>query len=425
MANISKDEFIDQLKEAKSSIENAKTEIAANVPGSEKYFDQAREMLEGYINDFTNIPRICIIGSTGMGKSSLINHLFDAPVAKVNAVISETKVSTVYKYPEEEPFLEVVDTRGLNEVFQSLESEKQLISDLTNHRPHLILYVTDANSRAGVDRELLFLKTLLDECKNIFKRDVGCLIFANRVDGISPSGFDKLPVTPWGEVKEGELKHKEIKRKVLCEKLEWFNTILATVGFVERPEVVFTALKWQPEKVFWNKEEAMEKVFSKSSISLLLAFGQVEQLKTEIEKGLEMLCQELVIRFSLISVTVCWNPLPISDALILCPLQIALLKIIKAIGNKGNLSTFEIFKFIGLGSQTGKYCANQLLKLLPVVGQVANMTIAGMMTYGIGQIGIAHFVRGWGVEKMEKLKDFAQFKAEVEEILKRYKNSKK
>lgn len=422
---MTKELFVTNLKATLQNLEEQKNKLLnKTVPGAVKYIDQASDIISGYISDFDGLPRICVIGSTGVGKSSLINHILDIPVAKTNAVFSETVTTSSYFYPKNDPVVEIIDTRGLNEILEAENTEKQLIQDLTDKRPHLIIYLTSAHNKAGVDREVEFIKYLLATCKINFGREVGCVVFANKADALSPSGFDKLPSSPW------QLKNKEdsevvaLKRQNLIDKVEWLDSIIQKIKIEPKPVILPTAIKWTPEKVFWNREEAMKVIFQASTPSLLVAFGNCEVAQDNITERLEAITQEIAVRFAIISATVCWNPFPVSDAVILCPLQTAMIELIKTIGGKGSLGTWEIFKFVGLGSQASKYVANQLLKFLPGLGNVVNSTIAATTTYGIARIAIAHYVHGWGKEKLETLKDFAQFKNDVEEILKKANKNK-
>lgn len=418
-------DFVEELKKAKSHLLAEKTGIIKNVPGAANYIDEAAGIIDGYIKDFDGLPRIAFAGATGVGKSSLINLIFDAPIAVTNAVYSETKCSTSYFYPTNDPFVEVIDTRGLNEVFAAVESEKQLIKEILENRPHVVFYVVDATSRAGIDRELQFVEQLTKQCRETFKRDLNVILVMNKCDGITPSGFGNLPDGSWRVDNAADDNKKAVKRENISQKVDWLKKLLAdSTKLMPRPIIIPAALQWHPEKIFWNCDELMSETFRQSSSALLFAFGQSEKVREGLTGRLEELCEELIIRFSIIAATVCWNPLPISDAVILGPLQLTMIKIIKAMGDKGTLSETELMGFIGLYSNLGKILANQVFKFIPVIGHVANSSVASVMTYGIGKIAVAHFIKGYGKEKLEGLKDFAQFKTYVEEIIKKRRGQK-
>lgn len=409
--------FIEQLNDALKQLREESVGLVGRLPTLKKSFDEAEEIIRGFIKDLEELPRICVVGSTGMGKSTLINHIIDFPIAATDAVFSKTQYAHSYFYPQNEPVCEIVDTRGLNEVFNQVAAEKQLIEELASRRPHLIIFVADAAGRAGLDRELTFLKQLLDHCSGLFRREVGCLIIANRCDGITPAGFASLPEHEWQKTHANDNPRIVEKRKNISEKLALIKKVVADTGFRRAPEVLPAAMMWQPEKKFWNREAVMAEVFSQSPTNVLFAFGQLDQMSANINKTLELIAQEIIIKFSIVSATVCWNPFPVPDAFVLMPLQVAMINAIKAMKMTGDLDAIGIMKIVGLASQAGKMTANAILKILPGVGQAINATIAATVTYGLGKIAIAHYIYGWGPDKLAALADFAQFREEVEKLL--------
>lgn len=409
--------FAGQLQKVIEQLREESQGVVGRLPTLKKSFEEAEDIIRGFVKDLEELPRVCVVGSTGMGKSTLINHILDMPVAATDAVFSTTRHAHAYFYPENAPVCEIVDTRGLNEVFNQVEAEKQLIEELASRRPHLILFVCDAVGRSGIDRELTFLKQLLDHCSNLFHREVGCLILANRCDGITPAGFGNLPEHKWQVAQRNDNPRIVEKRKNIKEKLELIKKVVAATGFRRVPEVLPAAMTWQPEKKFWNRESVMAEVFRQSPTNVLFAFGQLEQMSANINKTLELIAQEIIIKFSIVSATICWNPFPVPDAFVLMPIQVAMINAVKAMKMTGDLDAAGIMKIVGLASQAGRMAANAILKIVPGVGQAINSTVAATITYGLGRIAIAHYIYGWGPDKLAALADFAQFREEVEKFL--------
>ena len=81
-----------------------------------------RERLEKELNDLLRLvedirsPRFMLFGRRGAGKSSLINAIFDAYVAKTGAVEAQTGEPQWYEYERDGKKAEILDTRGILEV---------------------------------------------------------------------------------------------------------------------------------------------------------------------------------------------------------------------------------------------------------------------------------------------------------------------
>ncbi len=60
-------------------------------------------------------PRVLIIGRRGAGKSSIVNALFKARVARVGSVLSETGKASWHTFSNSQGSIEILDTRGLGD----------------------------------------------------------------------------------------------------------------------------------------------------------------------------------------------------------------------------------------------------------------------------------------------------------------------
>ena len=385
--------FIDALRETIRSLEEEQRSLLAKNPAVSGSLTQAIEMLKGYLQDCEGVPRIAVLGVTGVGKSTFINHLFGQEIACTNAVLSETKSMEVFGFPPPDGTLfEVCDTRGLGEIGRSAEVKRQLISDLMRNRPHLLAYMFDAGRRDAIDAELAFLRELTDECAGKFGRDSRHMFILNRCDTLSPSGFDKCPGLPWDKPMPGEPPTAESKRKSIAGRLEWFDRQLERAGFSDRAALVPCALEWSDgSKRAWNQESLVRALHAQASPSLLLGFGDTSFLTAR----LEAIAYEIVERFALIAGAISAASLPISDIALLIPLQFAMVKVVRAFGQKGTLSPEGLFKVVGVVGQGGKMLAGSLLKFLPGIGNLVNASVAGSMTYGLGKLAIDHYLHGF------------------------------
>ncbi|MFZ2957960.1 MAG: GTPase [Candidatus Ozemobacteraceae bacterium] len=400
--------FVAALEEAIEKLQQEKASLLARNPLVARPIDDAIQTLKNYLADCQGIPRIGILGVTGVGKSTLINHMFGTEVAGVDATSTATQTMTTYGFPPPAgDCFEVCDTRGLGEVAHSREVKLRLEQELLANRPHLLTYLVDAGRRDGIDKELAILKELSEACERKFFRRPGHLFVMTRCDTMSPSGFDKLPSLPLITENAGaESTLLAAKRKNLVHRMQWFNENLARFGFSTEQTAVPCALEWaESSRRHWNRGGLIETLHRQSSTGLLLSFSDSGQLT----ERLEMLAMEIVFRFSMVAAGIGAASFPISDIAIILPLQYAMLLVISAFGNKGTSSPQALFRAVGISGQGGKWVASSLLKFLPGLGNYVNSAVAGSFTCGLGYLAIQHYLHGKLPEaKYLNLFDFAE-----------------
>ena len=119
----------------------------------------------------------------------------------------------------------------------------------------------------------------------------------------------------------------------------------------------------------------------------------------------------IIKRFSTIAGGIGANPIPLSDIIILTPLQLLLIAIIALLSgrevSKDNLKpVYEFLSAMGINvgiAYGAKALARQLVKVIPVGGTVISAGIASQTTYAVGKSAELYFFKGKNV-KPEKLK---------------------
>jgi len=100
-----------------------------------------KKLMEGI--DSHRPPRIFLIGRTGAGKSSLINALCGAYVAKVSDTKSCTENAEIYQCKENDRVLmEILDTRGIAEsesLDETISAEEMLINQINEFSPDVAI----------------------------------------------------------------------------------------------------------------------------------------------------------------------------------------------------------------------------------------------------------------------------------------------
>lgn len=133
-----------------------------------------------------------VIGSSGAGKSSLINHLAGEEVAIVSHVSTGTQHTTGYKLSEK---LTIVDTRGTDEIGAAEETWQNVRELILNLAPGIIIWCMDGSLRKELDSQFAGIEKMLADVFEKTRLDPKICIIANKMDLIEPAGFEQLPET--------------------------------------------------------------------------------------------------------------------------------------------------------------------------------------------------------------------------------------
>ena len=402
MRNEKRELFRNALAKAVATLESEKETWLGRIPGLKGQYEEAIQSLRGLISDVEGVPRLILAGNTGVGKSTLINNLMGQEVAAVGVVQSETATHAVYGYPPPAgDQFELIDTRGLNELFNADVVRAQLQRDLLATRPHLLIGMVRLDKKDSIDRELGFFRELQHDAQQKFQRPLHSLLVGSFTDGITPSGFGHLPPEPWRTAVAGEAAPVSDKREIIARKLSWLQEQAREQGLTHT-RCVPVAMQWGERRLFWNRTDLMEALTSQATVGLLLGMGNA----ASVEETMAEYAYGVTLHFAQIAGTLCLNPIPLSDALILVPLQFAMLRSLSAFGSRGTMSPEALIEAAGVAAFIGKNLAKTMIKVLPG-GQLLNAAVAGALTFALGHIAIRHFVYG-ELPHADKLDLFAQ-----------------
>jgi uncharacterized protein (DUF697 family) len=115
------------------------------------------------------------------------------------------------------------------------------------------------------------------------------------------------------------------------------------------------------------------------------------------------LANVLVKSCSTIALTIGLAPVPLSDALIIAPLQVVMVSSVAHLGGRAwnRKAAAEWLGSMGLVGGAGlgfRWAAQQLAKLVPGAGSIVSGSVAGAGTVALGQSAIAYFLRERGDE---------------------------
>ncbi|HPB48240.1 MAG TPA: 50S ribosome-binding GTPase, partial [Exilispira sp.] len=456
------------IKEAKMAINKQKTkeiieeidqlfdQLIGNINPSIKVWIEknllgpAFEEIKKLIED-SRPPKMFLIGRSGHGKSSLINALANKHVAEVGDVKPTTYQSIPYliKFEESYSSWEIIDSRGLfestspnslsniindnieenkkinknNHISSKNDIEQILTEEIIKYKPDIIMHVISAPETRNLSNDLSLVSKMMTKLNKTLGYKIPLIIVLTKVDTLE-------------NPRHWPLENYPAKVGILKEILDYTSDEILTVsktpidlnelikGYEIKDSEDITAIipVCSLKDDIWNIETLIDFIGQKLPENAVLEFAQAQKRK----KLLRKLSSSLIIRFSSIAGIVGLSPLPISDIIILTPMQILLVTLIGGLScRKISKETFlEFLSASGITVASGftfRAIAHQLVKLIPIAGSVISGTIASSGTYGIGKAAEAYFFEG-------KIKKPIQYKDEWQEYqnnIKQIENSKK
>lgn len=392
------------------------------------------DLLDGFEDH--RAPRLMLVGSTGVGKSSFVNAICGSYVALVDDHASCTTETATFEITQGavEDVLEILDTRGVFEgsaMEHSTQAEAALLDEVLKFNPDLLILLLEAKDRSKARRDQAeFVDSLVEQVAKHGMPKIPVLVVVNKCDAFARKK----------EIVDGQ--YSDATKHQIDKEASVVADNLRSWGLPAWPVVpVSSYLAWKkPDGTPVENEDtaAMDPAQRREleidedgryGIDNVLQFMQAQIVSPRARAGLilalraqDVLAQfanSLTQIFASLAATVALSPIPISDIAVLTPLQILLVVLIGSLSGD-ELSWANAKKFItGVGGTVGagilfRLVAQQAAKLLnllaPGAGSAASSAIAYGGTVAIGKAAVRYYLQDESLEGVRR-----KFEAEKDE----------
>lgn len=301
-------------------------------------------------------PNIMLLGTSGAGKSSLINTIFGGNFAAVSDTKPETKgYDTIYRGKDYGNTVNLIDTAGyeLDQGNIYYDSIRKIISEGIEEGPiHIVWYCVPVTNERVQEMDFDILQKLMKE--NRIRKRI-CVVFTK---------CDQ-------DTEEGS-KAKILKQAII-------DSVRFPIRSFETSNVKNLELDL-PELIAWSAE-----AIDDEDLRAMFIGAQMADLEHKRSYAGKVIAAAAVAAAGIGAV-----PIPFSDAVLLVPIQIEMIsKIIDSYGvnSLANISASVVGDVIV--TNLGKSIVSNIVKMIPGLGQVVGGAInAGVASALTGALGL-------------------------------------
>jgi GTP-binding protein EngB required for normal cell division/uncharacterized protein (DUF697 family) len=319
----------------------------------------------------TQKPNLVVVGGTGVGKSSLINRIFGYDIAKTGD--GRPITTGINKYEPQNLPLVFFDTEGY-------EVAKDGTQNRTNFETKVIPEIEKMNAGELKDQVHLVwycISITNHRVTEYDKLNIKYFIAHNMKTAIVFTQCDNDEELPNGKGKDATAFRGELEKSIPA--LSFFETC---ANKNDMPLDLEKLIEWSVDAL---PNDQLRQSFITSQ---RLAITAKKELAYAIVGGAAVTT----------GLTGAFNPIPVSDALVIAPQQLAMCVAITKIFwlNTGLSSVIIDLLKTQVISLAGKQVAASLLKLIPGFGQLINGLVAASITGGLGVVLVEGNAKAFG-----------------------------
>jgi len=336
-------------------------------------------------------PHFLVLGATGAGKSSLINRVFRADLHAVSDVKSTTRDFSTKKYAasRNNPIL-ITDSPGYGEVGHDEEYSRMVVAE--SRKCHVIILVLKADEK-GYQRDLDILTAVFANPE--FNQEKPLLIALNQIDKIPPVREWAPPYALDGPENENDSeKTKNIKAKLQLVR-EQFRSLGGRLPPLVDP-VMSEPREGTPFGIEAFREHLFDALPEVAKLKYARAARIAENASRELIEKLDHTADKIIAANAAAAAgAVLANPLPLSDWIVLAPLQIGMVVEIGAVYGEtlDGATAMEALLTLGAGF-AARTLFQGLISLLPGIKNIIGPPYAAAATYGMGVAAKQYFKTG-------------------------------
>jgi len=344
---------------------------------------------QALVGDETIKPRIIVAGKTGVGKSSVLNALLKDNVYETG-VLPTTRKNNEEIWGTDNGDIIVIDAPGLGEaeapnINKNTEYEDN-IKQLGELNAHILLLILKCD-----DRALKLEKDFVDSWNSSFLlRKLPVIIAINQIDKMKP-------VRSWEPDKLNLKTPQREKEKNIRSYIDYVSSLKVFEEYALKKRIIpISSGESYNDPEQYGVRNLKETIYKALPDAAKTIFSRAAELKKKE-------AQRITNNYSRgVAAAVGGNFLPGSDALVIAPIQIAM------IIHLGKLHNVNVTKSTASGflasagmSFTGRFIAQELLSFMPVFKNIIGPPLAFGLTYSLGT-GINEFLRNGKIEATEK-----------------------